>query len=48
MKVKNLAEDRMKKMDKELKELRDRLNQQAVHSLSTDTVSQSGLDSNSD
>ena len=38
MKVKNLAEDRMKKMDRELKELRDRLNQQAVRRLREDPM----------
>ncbi len=39
MKVKNLAEDRMKKKDKEIKELRERLNHHAQRSLV------SGLDS---
>ena len=38
VKVKNLAEDRMKKMDRELKDLRDRLNQQAVRSLREEPV----------
>ena len=38
VKVKNLAEDRMKKMDRELKELRERLNQQAVRSLREEPV----------
>jgi hypothetical protein len=42
VKVKNLAEDRMKKMDRELKELRDRLNQQAVRSLRDEPVREGG------
>ena len=31
MKVKNLAEDRIKRMEKELKECREQLNQHAAH-----------------
>ena len=38
MKVKNLAEERMAKMDKEVKDLRDRFNKQAVNRLSEDQV----------
>ena len=34
IKVKNLAEERMKKMERSIKELRDRLNQQAARRLS--------------
>ena len=38
MKVKILAEERMKKMEKELKFLKERLNQQAVQSLRDEPV----------
>jgi len=38
VKVKDLADDRMRKMDRELKELRERLNQQAVRSMREDAV----------
>ena len=39
IKVKNLAEARMKKMERIMKELRDRLNQQAARRLREDQVS---------
>ena len=39
IKVKNLAEERMKKMERDMKELRDRLNQQAARRLREDQVS---------
>jgi hypothetical protein len=38
IKVKNLAEERMKKMERDMKELRDRLNQQAARRLREDQV----------
>ena len=38
IKVKNLAEERMKKMERDMKELRDRLNVQAARRLREDQV----------
>ena len=38
IKVKNLAEERMKKMERDMKELRDRLNLQAARRLREDQV----------
>ena len=38
IKVKNLAEERMKKIERDMKELRDRLNQQAARRLREDQV----------
>ena len=43
IKVKNLAEERMKKMERDMKELRDRLNQQAARRLREDQVGLASL-----